>query len=94
MKRLGIAQRVGASMTFCTLQVNTKPVTNVEREHGNIELTKTSMAMNTIHEHLYLKSVHMMEGIMNAEESNTSKVPFINIFKKYGKVKQTMNELR
>ena len=57
MKILGIAQRVGFSMTFRTLQAKTKLVTNVERKQGNIELTKTSTAMNIIHDHLSVKSV-------------------------------------
>ena len=80
MKRLGIAQLVGASMPFCTLQAKTKLATNVEREQGNIELTKTSTAMNIIHGLLYVKSAPLMESIRNVEESNTNKVLFINIF--------------
>ena len=80
MKILGIAQRVGVSMTFRTLQAKTKLVTNVKREQGSIDLAKTSTAMNIIHEHLYVKSVPSMESIRNAEESNTNKVLFINGF--------------
>ena len=80
MKRLGVAQVVGASMTFCILRAKAKLATNVEREQGNIELTKTSTATNIIHGLLYVKFAPLMESIRNVEESNTNKVLFINIF--------------